>query len=190
MLGDFAGGVIIIVVGAIIGIAQNSVRSNPIKLIQDTRPVSTANHGGQADADTGSGSVTGNPAGGQEGGAGELADALPEGAISVEETRRLYDEGVAVFIDARSPEGYAEGHIPGAINIPYDRLPQYLETLQSQVLRTDRIVCYCWSPTCDFSDQLATELQIMGYENIDVFTGGWEEWTAGDNPTETGGEDE
>ena len=180
MLGEFAGGLMIIVVAAIIAIAQNAVRSNPVKLIQDTAPVSTARHGGDAaerDDAGGNGAATG--------GAGMDAP-LPEGAVGVEEARRLYDEGIAIFIDARSPDGYAEGHIPGSINIPYDQLPKYLDTLQSQVLRTDHIIVYCWSPTCDFSDQLATELKIMGYDNVEVFTGGWDHWTAAGHPTGEG----
>lgn len=178
MLGDFAGGLVIMAVAAIIAIAQNAVRSNPVKLIQDTAPVSTVRH----DSDTAGGDAAGEPDRIKAGSDAEL----PEGAVSVEAARRLYDEGIAIFIDARSPDGYAEGHIPGAINIPYDQLPKYLDTLQSQVLKTDHIIAYCWSPTCDFSDQLATELKIMGYENVEVFTGGWDHWTAAGHPAEEG----
>jgi rhodanese-related sulfurtransferase len=170
MLGNFAGGVVIIVAATAIGIAQNAVRSNPIKLIQDTVPVSTVRHG-ETDA--------------AEGDAAALGPAdLPEGAISVDEVKRLFDEGVAVIIDSRAPEIYEEGHIPGAINIPYDKLPSYLDVLQAEVVTDDYVVCYCWSPTCDFSDQLATELKILGYENVVVFLGGWEHWTAAGYPVE------
>ena len=176
MLGNFAGGIVIIAVAAIIGIAQNTVRSNPVKLIQDAKVVSTVNHGGEAEKTVGAETTPGTDA--------PTEVTLPEGAIDVDTARRLYDEGVTIFIDARSPSGYDEGHIPGAINIPYDQLPKYLETLQAETVTSDHIVCYCWSPTCDFSDQLATELNIMGYENVEVFTGGWEHWTAGGHPAE------
>lgn len=185
MLGDFAGGIVIIIVAAIIGIAQNAVRSNPVKLIQDTAPVSTVRHGG--DPAAGNGAGNGGGVAGDAGAEGTGMDApLPEGAVSLETAHRLYNEGIAIFIDARSPDAYAEGRIPGAINIPYDQLPKYLDALQSQVLKSDHIICYCWSTTCDFSDQLATELKIMGYENVEVFTAGWDRWTEAGHPTEEG----
>jgi rhodanese-related sulfurtransferase len=186
MLGDFAGGLVIVIIAAVIGIAQNAVRSNPVKLIQNTRPVSTASH----DAGETASGVTpevdaAHPADGQTTPA-VAEESLPEGSVSLERARQLYDEGVSIFIDARSPESFAEGHIPGAVNIPYDQLPKYLDTLQSQVLTSDHIICYCWSPTCDFSDQLATELKIMGYDNVEVFTGGWDQWIEAGHPTEEG----
>jgi hypothetical protein len=38
--------------------------------------------------------------------------------ISVQDAKRLYDEGKAIVIDVRSQESYAESHIPGAVNYP------------------------------------------------------------------------
>jgi rhodanese-related sulfurtransferase len=178
MLSNVAGGVVIIVVATFIGIAQNTVRSNPVKLIQDTAVVSTVRHGDERAA-----TAEGDAAAALE------EETLPAGAIGVDDVKRLYDEGTAVIIDARAPEVFEAGHIPGAINIPYDKLPSYLDQLQSEVMTSDRVICYCWGPTCDFSDQLATELKILGYDNVVVFTGGWEHWTAAGHPTEgTGGE--
>lgn len=174
MLSDFAGGVVIIVVATAVGIAQNAVRSKPVKLIQDTEVVSTVRHAQEP--------ATATPSAASE------AEALPEGAIGVADVKRHFDEGTAVIIDARAPSVFAEGHIPGAINIPYDKLPSYLDVLQAEVVVDDTVICYCWGPTCDFSDQLATELKIMGYENVVVFTGGWEDWTAAGHPTEGTGE--
>jgi rhodanese-related sulfurtransferase len=154
-----------------IGIGVNAVRSNPVKLIQNTQAVSTASHDEEAAPAV------------SDGGMPE-AEALPEGAVAVDELKQLLDEGAIVLIDARSPSAFEEKRIPGAINIPYDQLPSYLEALEESVLREDHVVCYCWSPTCDFSDQLATELKIMGYENVSVFTGGMEHWAEAGHPTE------
>jgi rhodanese-related sulfurtransferase len=172
ILGDFAGGVVIIVVAAVIGVAQNTVRSNPVPLIQKTAPVVAEE---PAQTDTAAASE-----------ASEASEEKPVGEIALSEAKALFDSGIAVFIDARAPEAFADGHIPGAINIPYDQLPQYLETLQNQVVQTDLVVCYCWGPSCDFSEQLGTELRIMQYKNVKEFTGGWEEWTAAGYPTEKG----
>lgn len=173
IVGPLAGGVLVAVVASLLGVAHNAVRSNPIKLIQSVEVVSTANHGGAKAA-------TPDSAGGSE-------IPLPEGAISLEQMKALYDEGMAIVIDARSPGEFEKGHIPGALNIPYDRLPEYLETLEF-VPKSETVVCYCRSVTCDFSDHLATELKLMGYEKVLVYTGGWDEWTEADYPQEGGTE--
>ena len=46
-----------------------------------------------------------------------------------------------IVLDVRSPEEYAAGHIPGAINIPYTHLPARISDLPDT---TDKdIVLYC-----------------------------------------------
>ena len=81
-------------------------------------------------------------------------------------------------VDARSAAEYDTGHIPGAINVPIDRLSDYLNELTSMIDVDAEVVCYCNGPSCDFSDQLATELKFLGYTRVMVFTGGWEHWEA------------
>ena len=175
MLKNILGGLVIMAVAAGIGLAQNGLRSRPVKLIQTIKPVSTATHGG-AETDTTNMSTTG----------AQEEQTLPEGSISAQEMKVLIDGGSVVVLDARAPSAFAEGHIPGAVNIPYDKLPNYIETLEMSAAPDEKIVCYCWSPTCDFSDQIATELKLMGYEDVLVFTGGWDHWTAGGYDTEEG----
>jgi rhodanese-related sulfurtransferase len=46
-----------------------------------------------------------------------------------------------LLLDVRSPEEYAEGHIPGAVNIPYDALPDRLDEVERWKNRG--IVVYC-----------------------------------------------
>jgi rhodanese-related sulfurtransferase len=53
-------------------------------------------------------------------------------------------EGGAMVIDVRPAAEYAAGHIPGAINIPVDELPQHLEALPHE----QEIVAYCRGPYC------------------------------------------
>lgn len=42
--------------------------------------------------------------------------------ISGKELDRCLKNGTAFVIDLRTPREYAAGHIPGAVNIPYERL--------------------------------------------------------------------
>lgn len=54
---------------------------------------------------------------------------------------RLGTTAEPVILDVRSPEEYAGGHIPGAINIPYDEIAAHLDSLTA--FRDQEIVVYC-----------------------------------------------
>jgi 3-mercaptopyruvate sulfurtransferase SseA len=61
-----------------------------------------------------------------------------------------------------------------------------MDVLNTEVPTDAQVVCYCRSVTCDFSDLLATEMKVIGYQSVSVFSGGWDEWTKAGYPTETG----
>ncbi|HEX5133372.1 MAG TPA: rhodanese-like domain-containing protein [Candidatus Krumholzibacteria bacterium] len=161
---EIFGGVLIMIVASLVGITVNSVRTGGVPLIQKGAPVSTVQHGVEPDT--------------------ALTESQTLGSVSLQEMKRLYDEGLVFIIDARDPQEYEFGHIPGAINVPYDRLPEYLDMLSAEVPMDQPVIIYCRGPECDFSDQLATELKVLGYQNVRVFTGGWEQWSAAGYPVE------
>jgi rhodanese-related sulfurtransferase len=77
------------------------------------------------------------------------------------------------LVEVLSEEEYEEGHIPGAINVPLDKL----EALARQKLkRTDTIVVYCASYTCQASTKAARKLLEMGYNKTLDFKGGKRWW--------------
>jgi rhodanese-related sulfurtransferase len=167
-LSEIAGGLFVMVVATVVGVTVNGMRPGGVPLIPSGAPVSTVQHGeSPAAADTSRADTT-----------------LAEGAISLQEMKRRFDAGTGYIIDARSPEEYAQGHIPGAINVPHDQIPQYLDSLNSQVPTDGEVTIYCRGPACDFSDLLATEMKMLGYTNVSVFSGGWEQWTLAGYPTE------
>lgn len=158
------GGAAIIVVASLIGVAQNALRSQPVKLIQMVQAVAPEKAGnGDPPADAGASAASG--------------EATEDGGVSTEEMARIVEEGLTVVIDARGPSEYEKGHLPGAINIPYEKLPEMLEKLQTEAPIGVPVVCYCRGPLCDLSDNLANELRFMGYEDVQVYRGGWEHWT-------------
>jgi rhodanese-related sulfurtransferase len=167
-LKELAGGVVLMLIAALTGLAVNAVRPDGLELIPQGRPVTTVQHGG-ADSTA-------------------AADAAEprEGVVPLAQMKELFDAGTVVIIDARSTTEYEEGHIPGSINIPHDRIPEFMNVLNNEISTDARIVCYCRSLTCDFSDLLATELKVIGYTNVSVFSGGWEQWTNAGYPSETG----
>lgn len=168
-LKELAGGIALMVVASLVGIAVNAVRPNGVALIQQGQAVSTAVHT-QADSTAAAADST----------------APREGVVSLEQMKQMVDSGTIVVIDARSTEEYEQGHIPGSINIPHDRIPEFMDVLNSEVSTDAQIVCYCRSFTCDFSDLLATELKVIGYQNVQVFSGGWDQWQKAGYPAETG----
>ena len=49
----------------------------------------------------------------------------------------------AVIIDTRTPEEFSSGHIDGAVNIPYDRILESIETHVPH--KSDPVIVYCRS---------------------------------------------
>ena len=95
--------------------------------------------------------------------------------------KRLIDSGDTSFVvvDVRSAEGYREGHIPGAINIPFEQLPSRLKSLP----KTKEIISYCWDTTCILSTKASYILASHGYQAREMI-GGFETWKASGFPVE------
>ena len=109
-------------------------------------------------------------------------------AIPIDKTVAFYDAGEAIFVDARSPELYAEGHIPGALNVPWQRVNDYLDAFFEKAADNKTIIiAYCDGEGCSLSEELAFLLSDMGYENVRVLINGWTMWTQNGYPTEQGG---
>ena len=112
----------------------------------------------------------------------EYAAAEPRlHAITLDQALDLYQKGT-VFVDAREPEYYQEGHIKGAWNIPFFlELVFKLDSLQG---KDAPMVIYCSSDECGSSEDLAYELQAEGFSNLLVFKGGWTAWNSSGHPIE------
>lgn len=57
--------------------------------------------------------------------------------------QRINTNRAGLILDVRSPEEYAEGHVPGAINIPHDQLAARLAEISAH--KNSDIVLYCRS---------------------------------------------
>lgn len=169
---EIAGGLIVVLVASAVGLAHNAVRENSLPLIQRVNPTVVSD--GPADETYAAGP-----------GNAVVEEVLREGTVTADQLKELIDGRLAVVIDARSPGEYEEAHVVGALNVPHDRIPDYLDYLLQQVPMDALVVCYCQGPDCDFSDLLATELKIIGYFKVVLFPGGWEHWKAAGYPTES-----
>jgi len=65
------------------------------------------------------------------------------GISQIELMQRIKANHAGLILDVRSPEEYAEGHIPGAINIPHDQLGSRLAEIRSH--KNKDVVLYCGS---------------------------------------------
>lgn len=64
-----------------------------------------------------------------------------------------------VLLDVRSPELYATGHVPGAINLPHGRINER----NVDEHPTDTLfVVYCAGPHCNGADKAARKLALLG----------------------------
>jgi rhodanese-related sulfurtransferase len=60
--------------------------------------------------------------------------------ISIDEVKALMAKGQVVLIDVRDPQSFAAGHIPGAINVPFDHIPKYVDAWKKE---KRLLVTYC-----------------------------------------------
>lgn len=107
-------------------------------------------------------------------------------AIKIDKAYQLYNQG-AKFIDARMPEEYAEGHIKGAINIPFDGDDSYRNILNSYS-KDEILVTYCSGTECELSILLGNELFDKGFKKVHIFFGGWNDWVGRGYPISKGEE--
>ena len=98
------------------------------------------------------------------------------------DVRRWLQAGAGpILLDVRDADGYAAGHIPGAVNIPFEALPQRARELPQQ----REIVAYCWNTTCLLSTRAALWLAQHGFRSREL-VGGIAEWRADGFPVVKG----
>ncbi|UCG52779.1 MAG: hypothetical protein JSW58_04295 [Candidatus Latescibacterota bacterium] len=188
-LKELLAGVLIIVVGGLVGVAQNAVRDDSIPLVPRSSREMVQNEPTRE-----------SPAGKKSGSPEDTLDEsltatettspdwpteaeLSSGELSRERLRVLMETGNIIVVDARSEAEFAAGHITGAINIPYDALVDQYDKLRELVPMDAMVVCYCESVTCDESENLARELGFMGYSNVLIYKAGWQDWETSGYPT-------
>jgi len=107
--------------------------------------------------------------------------------IPLAEAWSLYQKGKALFLDARDPVSFGEGHITGAMNCP----PGETETSLEEVLTLARsgleVIAYCDGVGCSLSPELARTLQRRGVPSVKILEDGWSRWLEAGYPIGEGG---
>jgi rhodanese-related sulfurtransferase len=77
-----------------------------------------------------------------------------------------------VVVDARSPESFGRGHIPGAINIPHRTMS--VETT-AKIEKSALVVVYCEGIGCNASTKGALRMLNLGFR-VKELIGGLDWW--------------
>jgi rhodanese-related sulfurtransferase len=92
--------------------------------------------------------------------AGSVVAGVAPGIVDAEGARKLVGAGIQV-VDVRTPAEFAAGHIPGAVNIPYDELARRAGEVGPP---STPVLLYCRSGR---RSGIATEtLRKLGYAEI------------------------
>jgi phage shock protein E len=76
-----------------------------------------------------------------------------------------------LILDVRSPEEYASGHVPGAVNIPYDQMPARVGELGDP---SQEVVVYC--ETGGRAAKAEASLQQAGFKDLRHLEGDMRGW--------------
>jgi len=97
------------------------------------------------------------------------------------------DEGLknVTIVDVRDAESYAKGHIPGAINVPYEKYDGFEgpETEFPGLRKDGYNYVYCYQLLCNLGQKAAKKFASVGYP-VKEIVGGFEEWKNEGNPIE------
>ena len=100
-------------------------------------------------------------------------------SIGFNKFRTIFQNGSALIVDARDKTFYDQGHIPGALSLPRDEFASSYKALRSTLdqHRDQPIIVYCSGGDCHDSRLVAGALLSLGYNQVQVFTDGWQGWT-------------
>lgn len=109
------------------------------------------------------------------------SEAMLAPSISAAELHEQRESGAApVVIDVRTAEEYATGHIPGALNVPFDQVAERI----SEIDAPHGVALYCMVGPRARKGESA--LRAVGYESVFHLEGGLAAWKAAGLPVEDG----
>lgn len=120
-------------------------------------------------------------------GTGKVSDSAPE-FLDEAAVKALANDAGAVVVDVRSPSDYQAGHIPGSVNVYWDKtldkdrvlLPaEQLKKLYADAgVTPDKRVVLFTRGGLQLSHSY-TVLNLLGFKKVDFFTGKFEGWENG-----------
>jgi rhodanese-related sulfurtransferase len=116
-----------------------------------------------------------------------FSDAAGESpVIALDRARHLFEQDAAVFVDARPESRYSQGHIRGALNLPWQDADRFSFETAGRLEGAKTIITYCDGEDCEPGHELALFLKTKGIENVRVLVDGWSAWQEAGFPVAIG----
>jgi 3-mercaptopyruvate sulfurtransferase SseA len=98
--------------------------------------------------------------------------------VDKREMRNISASHSALILDARPQSIFTLGHIPSALNLPRNDFKKSYQGLQKMLSSywNKAIVVYCSERNCPDSRLVGEALRRLGYQDVRLFRGGWDEW--------------
>ncbi|WEL19698.1 rhodanese-like domain-containing protein [Candidatus Nanohalococcus occultus] len=87
-------------------------------------------------------------------------------------------EGKCVIIDVLAKDHFREAHLPGAINIPLEKIGK---TALERFDKDQELVVYCKDRECSASPKAAEKLEKLGFNQVKDYEPGLEGWKKAGN---------
>ena len=87
-----------------------------------------------------------------------------------------------VLLETLPPKSFANGHLPGARNLPVEEVGRRASELIPS--KDSEVVVYCASKSCDASEKAAQKLESLGYTNVYDYLDGKADWKDAGLPLE------
>ena len=113
----------------------------------------------------------------------EFMGSRDEALITRAELEAKLARNEVFLIDVRPPIEYASGHLPGAVRMPIEELPERLH----EIPRDRTVVAYCRGEYCLFADEAVALLRDHGIAAARL-EGGWPEWLTDGREVATNGD--
>jgi rhodanese-related sulfurtransferase len=108
------------------------------------------------------------------------ADDVPQVTQAQRRARLEAHDRALLVLDVRTPDEFAAGHVPGAINVPHDQVEACVGELEAA--RTRDVVVYCGAGK---RAAMALEtLKRLGFSRLGHLEGDWKAWEAAGLPAE------
>ncbi|MFZ0928598.1 MAG: response regulator [Syntrophobacteraceae bacterium] len=104
--------------------------------------------------------------------------------IDLDSAKAKFDAKSVLFVDARPPEYYRQGHIPGAVNLPAS-LFDFVYMMKLAGTDPEReIIVYGRDISRLHDEETASRLQARGHRNISIMPGSLAAWQKRGHPVE------
>lgn len=105
-------------------------------------------------------------------------------AIAADDAVAMVGRAGVTFVDARSGDRFAAGHIPGALCLPAADAEALVTQQSLPIPPDDLIIAYCESPRAGEAEALGRLLrEHLGCQEVRILRGGYDGWLAVGGPS-------